>query len=41
MARDSNNNPAMPGAATPLNVYGLNLSKLVRRSGLAKVSVPP
>ena len=41
IASGSSMNIDSPAGATPRVVYGLNLSKLERRSGLRKFSVPP
>jgi hypothetical protein len=40
-ARPSTIHTRMPAGALPRVVHGLNLSKLVRRSGLRSRSVPP
>jgi len=41
MASVSNMKIITPAGELPLTVNGLNLSKLVRRSGLRRYSVPP
>ena len=41
VAKDSIMNKEMPAGALPLVVKGLNLSKLLRRSGLRRYRVPP